>query len=170
MQSEGAPRVGVGVLIFKDGKVLLGRRKGSHGDGFYAFPGGHLEHMESFEECARREVREEAGIEIRNMHFTFLANVKSFAPKHYVHIGLTADWESGEAVNREPDKREGWDWYSVDNLPEPLFLFAELHMAALANGKAYFDDISYASIAEMRQKSEATVTTFEKYIRGEGPL
>ena len=51
-------RVGIGVMIFKDGKVLLGKRKGSHGEGDWAFPGGHLDYMEGFEECARRETRE----------------------------------------------------------------------------------------------------------------
>ncbi len=32
---------GVGVMILKDGTVLLGRRKGSHGEGEWAWPGGH---------------------------------------------------------------------------------------------------------------------------------
>lgn len=35
-------RVGVGVMIFKDSKVLLYKRYSSHGDGQYVFPGGHL--------------------------------------------------------------------------------------------------------------------------------
>lgn len=60
--------VGVGVMIFdKDGMILLGKRKGSHGAGEYSFPGGHLEYGESFEECAKREVMEECGIEIKNL-------------------------------------------------------------------------------------------------------
>jgi 8-oxo-dGTP diphosphatase len=33
----------------KDGRVLLGKRRGSHGRGEYAWPGGHMEYMESFE-------------------------------------------------------------------------------------------------------------------------
>ena len=44
------PKVGVGVMVFKDGKILLAKRKGSHGAGEYAFPGGHLEFGESFEQ------------------------------------------------------------------------------------------------------------------------
>ena len=41
------PRVGVGVLIVRGGKVLIGRRRGSHGAGQYALPGGKLEWRES---------------------------------------------------------------------------------------------------------------------------
>ena len=51
------PKVGVGVMIFKNGKVLLGKRKGSHGEGEFALPGGHLEYMEGFANCASREVQ-----------------------------------------------------------------------------------------------------------------
>ena len=49
------PKVGVGLLIFKDGRVLLGKRKSKDGlgDGHYSGTGGHLEHLESVEECAR---------------------------------------------------------------------------------------------------------------------
>jgi ADP-ribose pyrophosphatase YjhB (NUDIX family) len=75
INSEEKPKVGVGVMIFKDGKVLLTKRKGSHGAGDYSFPGGHLEHMESFEECAIRETKEECGLEIKNIKFQYLTNV-----------------------------------------------------------------------------------------------
>lgn len=30
---ENRPKVGVGVLVLKDGKVLFGKRKNAHGDG-----------------------------------------------------------------------------------------------------------------------------------------
>ncbi len=68
------PKVGVGVMILKEGKVLLGKRKGSHGAGEYSFPGGHLEYMESFEDCARREIEEECGIKVKNLRFQYLTN------------------------------------------------------------------------------------------------
>ncbi len=111
-------RVGVGVMIFKDGKVLMSKRKGALGAGEYGFPGGHLEYMESFEDCAARETKEETGIEIKNINFLFLTNVKKYSPKHYVYIAMTAEWASGVPQVMEPDKAEGWDWYSLDNLPE----------------------------------------------------
>jgi 8-oxo-dGTP diphosphatase len=121
MDNTQRPKVGVGVMIWKDGKILLGKRKGSHGDGEFSFPGGHLEYMESFADCARREVNEECGIEIENIRFQYLANVTKYIPKHYVHIGLVADWKSGEQKILEPEKCKSWGWYNMDNLPHPMF-------------------------------------------------
>lgn len=133
------PQVGVGVMIFKEGKMLLSKRKGSHGSGEYAFPGGHLEYMESFEMCARRETKEECGIEIQNIRFQFLANVITYVPKHYVHIGLVADWEQGDPVVLEPEKAEKWDWFALENLPQPLFSMCQLAVESHQTGKNYFD-------------------------------
>jgi 8-oxo-dGTP diphosphatase len=98
-------------MILRDGKVLLGTRKGSHGAGELAFPGGHLDYMESFESCARRETLEECASEIENVRFQFVANLQRYAPKHYAHIGLIADWKSGEPKVLEPQKCDGWGWY-----------------------------------------------------------
>lgn len=131
------PKVGVGVMIFKDGKVLLGKRKGSHGEGEYSFPGGHLEYMESFEDCAIRETKEECGLEIDNIAFQFVANVIKYAPKHYVHIGVTADWVDGEPQVLEPDKVEGWDWYEIDTLPEPIFEMCKMAFDAYKTKEVY---------------------------------
>jgi 8-oxo-dGTP diphosphatase len=139
MVEETHPRVGIGIMIMKDDKVLLGKRKGSHGAGEYAFPGGHLEYMESYEECVLREIEEECGVKIHNLRFLLLANIKDYAPKHYVHIGFLADWESGEPEVREPEKCEGWGWYDLDALPEPLFRTIPDMLDAYHNGVYYRD-------------------------------
>lgn len=136
---ENKPRVGVGVMVMRGGKVLLGKRKGSHGEGEYAFPGGHLEYLESFEDCARREVKEETGIELQNIKFLFLANVTKYAPKHYTHIGLVADYKSGEPKVLEPEKCESWAWYDLNKLPSPIFYMCELSFKAYKTGKNFFD-------------------------------
>ena len=133
------PKVGVGIMIFKNSKILLGKRKGSHGGGEYAFPGGHLEYMESFEDCARRETKEECGIEIQNIRFQFLANITKYAPKHYVHIGLMADWKSGELKVLEPEKCESWNWYALGNLPKPMFGVCKTAFDSYKTSKNYYD-------------------------------
>ncbi|MBI4433826.1 NUDIX domain-containing protein [Candidatus Uhrbacteria bacterium] len=133
------PRVGIGVMVMREGKILLGKRLGSHGAEEYAWPGGHLEHMESFAACARREVREEAGIEIANIQFVRLMNLTAYPPKHYVDIGLRADWASGEPTVLEPEKCAGWEWYDLDHLPSPLLATEPSYLEALRTGRTYFD-------------------------------
>lgn len=133
------PVVGVGVTVLRDGLVLLGKRVGLHGAGEYSTPGGHLDHLESFEACARREVREECGLEITNVRFQFVANVAKYAPRHYVHVGLLADWVRGEAELLEPGKCEGWGWYPTGSPPGPLFEMTRLALEALRSQRACFD-------------------------------
>jgi 8-oxo-dGTP diphosphatase len=133
------PKVGVGVMIVKNGSVLLGKRRGSHGEGEYAFPGGHLEYMESFEQCAQRETLEECGVEIEHIRFQFLANVTTYAPHHYVHIGLLADWKSGLPEVLEPEASGPWEWYDLDHLPQPLFEMCRLAVDSYKTGRNYYD-------------------------------
>ena len=89
-----APRVGVGVFIFdrtRGARFLIGKRKGSHGAGTWALPGGHLEHGESFEQCAMREVEEETGIRLEQPRFLTATNtVFAESGKHYVTIFMIA--------------------------------------------------------------------------------
>lgn len=42
MEHIQRPKVGIGVIIQKDGKFLLGKRKSEHGNGTWCFPGGHF--------------------------------------------------------------------------------------------------------------------------------
>ncbi|MDD5639425.1 MAG: NUDIX hydrolase [Candidatus Pacebacteria bacterium] len=117
------PKVGVGVIVIKDGKVLLGKRKGAHGEGSWAFPGGHLEFGESLEDCANREVAEETGIKIENIRkFSYTNDFFSVENKHYITCFVIADYESGEVEILEPDKCERWGWFEWDHLPEPRFV------------------------------------------------
>ena len=139
MENQNIIKVGIGVMIMKDKKVLLGKRKGSHGEGEYAWPGGHMEYMESFESCAKREVMEETGMEVENIRFIRLLNLKTYAPKHYIDIGLVADWKSGEPKIIEKDRTEGWDWYDIDKLPKPLFSTIPTYIEAYKTGRNFWD-------------------------------
>jgi 8-oxo-dGTP diphosphatase len=117
------PRVGVGVLVWHDGKVLLGRRRGAHGAESFSFPGGHLGFGESWQACAEREVREETGLELDAVGFAGVTN-DLFADegKHNVTIFMQARARSGAPELKEPDKCAGWAWYAWSELPSPLFL------------------------------------------------
>lgn len=120
--SNGHPRVGVAVFVWKDGKFLMGKRRGSHGHDTWSIPGGHLELGESWEECAKREVLEETGLMIANVRF--LAATNDIFPednKHYASIWVYSDWQSGQPKLMEPDKYVDQEWRTFQTLPSPLF-------------------------------------------------
>lgn len=140
MTEYDRPKVGVGLLIVKDGQILLGQRKSSHGTGEFGGPGGHLEGMESFEECVMRELSEEAGMDLRvkNLRFLCVTNLTKYPPKHYVDIGMVAEWESGEPIVGEPDKLVSWNWYKLDELPPVTFGCMENYLESYRTGRSYF--------------------------------
>lgn len=122
MEKDRIVRVGVAVILVRDGKVLLGKRKGSHGQGMWGFPGGHVEYGETPEVCAIREVYEETGLTITSPRTGSYTNtIFTSSEKQYITLFFIADAPSGEPQVREPEKCEMWQWYSWNELPEPLF-------------------------------------------------
>lgn len=120
---ENRPKVGVGVVVRKDNKVLLGQRKNSHGEGSWCFPGGHLEFGESWEQCAKREVEEETGLKIKNVHLGKVTNdIFETENKHYITLIMVADYDEGETEVKEIEKCERWEWFEWNHLPTPLFI------------------------------------------------
>ena len=120
---EERPKVGVGVILAKENKVLLLKRKNSHGEGTWGFPGGHLEFNEEIEDCVQREVYEETGIKVSNIRFASLTNdLFKKENKHYITIFMLCDWESEEAQIKEPERCAAQAWFEWKKLPTPLFL------------------------------------------------
>jgi 8-oxo-dGTP diphosphatase len=116
--------IGVGVIVVRDGKVLLGRRRGAHGAGTWGFPGGRPSSGERVEQCALRELLEETGLTGSSVRVV-AETVDEFSEGvHFrtVFVRVSAD---DEAVVREPDRCEQWCWFSWDDLPQPLFLPVE---------------------------------------------
>ena len=120
------PLVGVAAIVTQNNRVLLGKRKGVHGAGCWAFPGGHLEFNESIEGCAAREVDEETGLSIKNCRYATCTNdLFRETNKHYVTLFVVCEYESGEPEVKEPEKCEKWEWFTWNEFPEPLFLSLE---------------------------------------------
>jgi len=118
---KARPKVGVGVVVLKNGKALLGKRKGSHGAGDWAFPGGHLEFGEFVEECAKRELMEETGMKALSVETGPWSSDVIDRNKHYITLFAVVDRFEGEPELLEPLKCEEWRWFPLDRLPEPLF-------------------------------------------------
>lgn len=140
-QDKKYPRVGIGIMIQNlNGEILLGLRKGSHGAGEWSFPGGHLEFGETIFETAKREVKEETGLDVDEFELISVADEMRYIKtdgKHYLNIGVKAIYKGGESKNMEPEKCEDWDWFSLEQLPGRLFEGTELVLRNFKNGKIY---------------------------------
>jgi 8-oxo-dGTP diphosphatase len=114
------------VLLKRGGKILLGKRKNAFGEGHYSTPAGHIEKEETVFECAKRELFEETGLEVEEFEFVCVRLLKPYEIRgvkadRYVAFCVTPKNWKGEPKNMEPEKNEGWGWYPLDDLPEPIF-------------------------------------------------
>lgn len=134
VEKAGAPdpfrevRVGVGVILRREGHVLLGLRRSAHGRGTWSFPGGHQEKGETAPEAASRELEEETGIRLAPAAFRVLTSTDDRFPesgRQYTTVFVVGDCpENQEPQNdppREPLKSSEWRWFSWWRLPEPRF-------------------------------------------------
>jgi 8-oxo-dGTP diphosphatase len=115
------PLVGVSAIVVRDGLVLLGSRRGAHGAGTWAFPGGKPDPGEHPRETVRRELLEETGLNARAIEpVGWTSDLFEDANLHYVTLHHLVDAE-GEPSVREPDKVDRWGWFTWPDLPQPLF-------------------------------------------------
>ena len=131
------PQVGVGVIFVREGRVFLAQREGSHGDGTWASAGGHLESGETLEECARREAKEELGVEVGGLRYLCLSNIIAYG-KHYVDIEFVGDIGSQEPHLVEPEGFSESGWFPIDHLPQPLFHAVWYALDSLKTGTKYY--------------------------------
>ena len=137
---------GFGIILEKEGKVLMGMRhpdpdkadSAFRSSGEWTLPGGKLEWGETFEKGAIREALEETGISIRNPKVISVHNCKN-EHAHFVTVGLlTKEWE-GEAQVMEPDEITEWQWFDLKNLPAPIYFPSKEVLENYAEGKFYIE-------------------------------
>lgn len=119
---------GLGVILIKEGKILLGMRhpdpdkadSAFRSSGEWCLPGGKIDFGETLEEGAMREVKEETGIIIKDPQVISIHNCKN-EHAHFLTAGLIAkEWE-GEAKVMEPDEIIDWKWFAIKDLPYPRY-------------------------------------------------
>ena len=134
---ESRPLVGVGVIIIRDGKILLAARKGSHGETTWASAGGHLEFGETLEECAKREAFEEFGIHVQRMTFLCVSNIVAY-DRHYIDVEFLGDLGIQIPKIQEQDSFANLQWFSLSELPRPLFEPVRIAIDSLLTGQSYY--------------------------------
>lgn len=114
--------VGVDVLVYKDGKVLLIKRASDPDKGKYALPGGYVDRGESIENAGIREVREETGLQVEIVK---LVGIRS-NPERYrqiIEVSYIAKVVGGEEL--AGDGVENIIWSDPNNLPEEMATIGE---------------------------------------------
>ena len=121
--SEREPNGGVGVLILHGDKILTGTRIAGDagGYGLICGPGGHIEDMETPEEAAVRESREEFGIEPINLKELGVVADKDPDVKQS-HIFVATEYYGEPKCDDEEMREPVWrDLATLSLMPEKLF-------------------------------------------------
>ena len=144
-QKLSRPVIGVGVLVWRNKQLLLGKRIAEEHNVCWQFPGGHLENDEAVIECATREVLEETGLKVKApRHLGFADKTFSIAQRQYITLFVSCDFDGGDPVVREPDKCAIWQWFDYRDLPTPLFRPIEIFISQQA-------DLQQEDIYELHQ-------------------
>lgn len=98
--------------VIKDDKILLARSRRFKRK-MYSVLAGFVEPGETLEECVKREVMEEAGIEVKNIRY-FGSQPWPFPDS--LMVGFTAEYKSGE-IRIDEEELEDAGWFSADDLP-----------------------------------------------------
>ncbi len=118
--SPTAPVVGVGAVVWKDGRLLLIRRGRPPRQGSWSLPGGRQELGETVQQTALREVLEETGVTIRILDLAAVVDLihreGGLLQYHYTVIDFVAEWTGGEAV--AGDDAEAVRWVTPDELDD----------------------------------------------------
>lgn len=107
------PKVGVGAITVKDGRVLLVKRGIEPGKGLWAIPGGTLQLGETLQECAAREIFEETGVTVKIggcvYVFDLIENDETGKIKfHFVIIDFAAEYVSGIPKGADDALEASW--------------------------------------------------------------
>ena len=116
------PQLGVGVVVKRGGRYLLGLRRSWRGDGTWSTPGGEVRPAESVLDCAIRELREETDLDGERPRVIAQSTDVLDDARRWQSVFVAVDVAGrGEPRLREPEKHTSWGWFDPTALPQPLF-------------------------------------------------
>lgn len=107
------PIIGLGAIVWKDGRVLMVQRAKPPRAGIWSLPGGAQDLGESVTEGIRREIAEETGVQIELLGLVeVIDSIQRDADGriryHYTIIDYVARWTGGEAVAGDDAADVAW--------------------------------------------------------------
>jgi len=119
MTQKPFPKVAVGAIIFKNEKILLVKRTKSPAKGMWAVPGGKIKAGETMQEALKREIKEEANLEVEVGEVVYVFDVLEYDKNkrlsfHYVIIDFECIYKSG--ILKAGDDAAGVKWVSEKEL------------------------------------------------------
>jgi 8-oxo-dGTP diphosphatase len=132
---KGIDYIGVsaGAMIFNEkGELFLSKRSqnAKNEKGHWETPGGSVDFGETLEDAAKREIKEEYGVDIEILEQWPAGN--HIIPKenqHWVATTFLAKFKEGQEPKiMEPDKCDALGWFSLDNLPQPLSIITQIDL------------------------------------------
>lgn len=122
------PRVGTSVVMLRDGKVLVVRRKREPYKDKYCFPGGFVEFDEQPADGAAREAREETGVELEGVTLIDARTVGYETNETACSLVYVADGWHGDI--KAGDDAASTVWKPIDFIENPDFAWHYPGLAA----------------------------------------
>ncbi|WP_232701476.1 NUDIX domain-containing protein [Halobacterium wangiae] len=139
--SEGRDvRVGVVAAVERDGEVLFERRTAAEEDErLWGLLAGGKTARETTVEAARREVREETGLDFHPERVVALFDHDSHygSGTSWTVVGVAGPADGEPDLEREPGKRDRLEWFSLDAPPEPLHPTTDLFLDAYESDRLH---------------------------------
>lgn len=103
------------MVLVENGKILLIKRAREPFRGEWATPGGRIDDGETAEQCAKREMKEETGLDIEIIKLTGLYSDPNRDPRGIIAAAYLVKRTGGE-IKAGDDAAEA-QWFDLDNLP-----------------------------------------------------
>ncbi len=139
--------MGVGAMILKDNKILLGLRHHDknkadselHGENTWTMPGGKVDFGEKLAETPVREIKEETSLKIKKEDLKLISVSDDIIldDAHFVTIGFLCEKFEGEPKVMEPDEIIKWQWFPIDSMPENMFFPSQRVLENYLRNKVY---------------------------------